>query len=219
VVVSWSEEEDMANLIETVGKVVNVATKDGQYGSYLGITLRDENDAAYWFGDFDGLAKQLGVRKGDLLKVRSVSTGAGRNITFLNRVKSVEVADRPGSAGSPSPAPRSARPGSSGPNFGDGEDGDVEIPGDPGDPGGAARRTTEEPDATHTVTENSTPLGTLDDLAEGTDPSCYGGVIVFKKGTTKAEVEFLLRAMAGVLKASDIREYDGDAGGPVFYIP
>ena len=234
-------------MVTVEGKVLNVKPKQTREGTeYQGVTFERGSDGAkFWFGNYSGET----YKRGEQIRVTADSTGEGNNITFLNRIKTVErergamPAPAPSAAalddGSPEGVhhairvvncpfnggkgcwtcrPKSAEelsaaaaapptPAASATGWEDPSDVDIPAAAPP-----AA-------EVTHSVTENAAPLGTLDDLADGVDPSRYGGVIVFRKGTTKSEVEFLLRAIAGVLAASDVREYDEKGGAPAFYIP
>lgn len=197
-------------MVDVAGKILNVKVKTNRDDvEYQGVTFERADGSKFWFGNYSAES----YKRGEQIRVTAKSTGEGNNITFLNGIQKVERERGarpapPPAAPSPAPKPQPADP------TGTGWDDDDEIPVRPAPPKPAP-----EGEADHSVTENAAPLGTLDDLADGVDPSRYGGVIVFRKGTTKAEVEFLLRAMAGVLAVSDVREYDEKGGSPVFYVP
>lgn len=189
------------------GKILNVKPKQTRDGtSYQGVTLEGMSGAKFWFGNYS----ETVFNRGERIRVTAESTADGNNITFLNKVKSVE---RVSPAGTRTTSVSSAPPTDTGALTG-WEDEEIGSPLQP-----ATAKPEPSETANLNVTENPAPLGTLDDLAEGTDPSCYGGAITFKKGSTKTEIEFLLRALMGVLETCDIREYDEKDGSPVFYIP
>ena len=206
-------------MVDVAGKILNVKAKTSRRSGadYQSVTMKRADGKKFWFANYSSEEFVYG----DHIRVVAESTADGNNVTFLNKVQKVErltqAAPPPGrrppaaAAPSPAPAPSAAVPTGAEPSATTGwEDEDDPVVVD---------KTAPEEMADHSVTENAAPLGTLDDLADGVDPSRYGGVVIFRKGTTKAEVEFLLRAMAGVLDVSDVREYDEKVGFPVFYIP
>lgn len=177
------------------GKILSVKTKTNKSDeNYEGVTLRGTDGKRYWFGNYG--ASLIGARR-EIIRVSAGSTGAGNGITFLNGIEKVERLGMEKDAAAPP----------------------VRSPVTPPVSAAPVRPGAQIAEPVHRVAESAEPLGTLDDLAEGTDPSRYGGVIIFRKGATKAEVEFLLRAMEGVLDRADIREYDAKKGSPEFYIP
>lgn len=178
-------------MVEVTGQVTAEKPKEDRNGNpYQGVSLKEIGTAKrYWFANYG-----KHVLRGDTVTVAAKSTAEGRGgMTFLN---SAEIKAH-GEAPVAPPAERE-------------EAEKVSVSPPLAGHGGGAE---------HRVSEDSAALGTVDDLADGDDPASYGGVITFRRGTTKAEVETILRALGGVLRSSDVREYDPKMGSPVFYIP
>lgn len=175
------------------GYVVGIKDKEDRSGNdYQGVTLK-VNGAPHWFANYDEPC-----RRGDEITVEAKTTSPGRNMTFLNKARLLTrttPAPTPDGMADPRPTRRRAEPPPT-----------REIP-------------MEDEEVIHRVSENDAAIGTIDDLAEGNDPTRFAGTISFRPGTTKAQVETILRAMSGVIDGSDVREYNPKSGSPVFYIP